>query len=447
MRITFFTHYFPPEVNAPATRVYEHTVRWSREGHEIKVVTCQPNCPNGKVFEGYQNRFIKDYKEVDGLHVTRVWTFIAANAGKIRRSLNFVTYMLTAILAGVFGKRPDIIVATSPQFFCGWAGVIVGKIRRIPVILEIRDVWPASIAAVGVFRNRPLLSILLCMERTLYRWSTHIVTVGDGYRDHIIERMGGNADKVSVITNGVDLEKYVPQPSDESFLHRHDLEGKFVCSYVGTIGMAHRLGVVVKAALKLKEMGENDIRFLMVGDGADRKHVEQLARDAGVTDMVLFLGIQPKAEIPTILASSDVMLVHLRDQPLFRSVIPSKIFEIMAMKRPILIGVDGHARAIVEEAHAGVFFPPQSADALVERLLELRDSPERLADFSEAGRQYVSLNYNRDTLAAEYLELIVKVAQMEKRGVSGERRETRDEKRVDASTGEAVPDQATPRVF
>ncbi|MCA9215099.1 MAG: glycosyltransferase family 4 protein [Planctomycetales bacterium] len=413
MRITFFSHYFPPEVNAPATRVYENAVRWKREGHEIKIITCQPNCPNGQVFEGYQNRFIKDYNEVDGLHVTRVWTFIAANAGKIRRSLNFLTYMVTAILAGIFGRRPDVIVATSPQFFCAWAGVIVGKIRGVPVIVEIRDVWPASIEAVGAFHNRPLLAILLWMERSLYKWSTEIVTVGDGYRDHITKRLGDTSKKISVVTNGVDLKKYVPQPIDESFLHQHDLEDKFVCAYVGTIGMAHGLSVVVRAAARLKKQGVNDVVFLLVGDGADRAELEKLAAESAVDDMVRFLGIQPKTEVPKILASADLMLVHLRAQPLFKSVIPSKLFEIMAMQRPILIGVDGHARAIVEEAHAGVFFPPESADDLVERLLELKESPDKLRDLSEAGRRYVDLNFNRDTLAAEYLDIICRVGRKE----------------------------------
>jgi glycosyltransferase involved in cell wall biosynthesis len=387
--------------------MHEHAIRWQKEGHDIDVVTCQPNCPIGKVFDGYRNRFLKETRQEDNLSVTRVWSVIAPSKSRIRRILSFLSYMVTATLVGLFGKRPDIIIATSPQFFCGWAGIIVGKIRRVPVVLEIRDIWPESIVAVGAFRGGPLMKCLVWLEKQLYRLATHIVAVGDGYRDHIVARLGGHADKVSVITNGVDIAKFQPLAVDHGFREQHDLGNRFVCCYVGTIGMAHGLEVVVNAAKVFKERQNNDFVFLLVGDGARRQHLESLAVEVDVTDMVKFVGMLPKEQIPTVIASSDALLVHLRRLDLFKTVIPSKLFEIMAMQRPIILGVDGHARAIVEQAQSGVFVRPESADELVDALVALKGDPVRTNKLARSGRQFVADEYNRDTLASRYLRLLV----------------------------------------
>ena len=411
MRIQFFSHYFPPEVNAPASRTYEHCVRWRRAGHEVKVITCQPNCPTGVVFTGYSNRLIPEKDFVDGIRVIRVWSYLAANAGMIRRTLNYMTYMVSAILTGLFGRKPDVIVATSPQFFCGWAGVIVGLIRRVPVVLEVRDVWPASIAAVGAMRSQPLLRFLVFLEQLMYRAATHIVTVGEGYRRHIVGRMGGrHQEKVSVITNGVDLSRYRPSAPSEEFLKQHDLAGKFVCSYIGTIGMAHGLDVVLRAAEILKAKGRNDICFCLIGEGARRARLETMSKHLGVSEWVHFLGLLPKTDVPRALASSNVLLVHLQACDLFETVIPSKIFEIMAMQRPIIMGVAGEAYEIVEEAHAGMPMKPEREADLVRIVELLADNPEIASELSEAGRQYVAVEFNRDVLARDYLELLQRVA-------------------------------------
>lgn len=411
MRIVVFSHYFPPEINAPATRTYEHCLRWVRNGHDVRVITCRPNCPNGIVFDGYRNRLLPERDVVDGIGVKRVWTYVAPNAGTVRRTLNYLSYLATALAAGLLVRRPDVIVATSPQFFCGWAGVLVGLVRRVPVVLEVRDVWPASIEAVGAMRSRPLLRFLVLLEQLMYRLASRIVTVGHGYREHIVRRMGGRQrEKVTVITNGVDLSKFRPSERDEEFLKRHNMDGRFVCSYVGTIGLAHSLDVVLRAASILKSRDRDDICFCLVGDGARRERLETMARHLGVSDWVRFLGILPKSDVPKVLASSDAMLVHLRTCKLFETVIPSKIFEIMAMQRPIIMGVAGEAYEIVNEAHAGLPMKPDNETDLVRIVELLADDPDLGAELSESGRQYVANHFNRDDLATEYLTLLHEVA-------------------------------------
>lgn len=405
MRILFFTHYFPPEVNAPATRTYEHCVRWARAGHDVTVVTCVPNCPNGVLFDGYRNRLRPQIEMVDGLRVIRIWTYIAANAGTVKRIVNYLSYMLSAILVSLRLPRPDVVVATSPQFFCGWAGVIASRIKQVPLVLEIRDIWPESIRAVGAIKNKRLLKLLEWLERRLYRAADEIVTVGEGYRDEIARKVDP-ATCISIVSNGVDLQVFSPQPADERFLHAWDLEEKFVCTYVGTIGMAHGLEVVVEAARILAAKGRRDIAFCLVGDGAERERLESQVQQAGLQQMIVFTGRQPKTAIPGILASSSACLIHLRRCQLFETVIPSKIFEAMAMTCPIILGVNGHARRLVETADAGLAFEPECAKSLLEAVETLADDRILCAKVGTAAREFVERQFNRDVLAGRYLALL-----------------------------------------
>lgn len=409
MRILFLSHYFPPEVNAPATRIFDHCTRWAEAGHDVSVITCAPNCPNGVLYHGYKNRLRRQVEFVDGVRVVRVWTYLAANAGTVRRIVNFLSFMLSAVLASIRLPRPDVVVATSPQFFCGWAGVMVSRLKRVPLVLEIRDIWPESIRAVGAMRNRRVLRILEMMERWMYRSADHIVAVGEGYRANILDKVN-IPDRVSVVPNGVDVRRFIPMQPDAQFLRTWGLENKFVCSYVGTIGMAHGLEVVLEAAKILRQKGRHDISFCLVGDGSQRKRLEDEANQAALDGMVAFTGQKPKEQIPAILASFDACLIHLRGCQLFETVIPSKIFETLAVARPIIIGVRGEARDIVMEAGAGVEMEPDSPESLVQAVEALADNPDVASRRAQAAREYVVEHFNRDVLAARFLQLLQRLA-------------------------------------
>lgn len=409
MRILFFSHYYPPEVNAPAARTHEHCTRWAKAGHDVTVITCNPNCPDGVLFSGHRNRWFSQVEKVDGLRVVRVWTYLAANAGTTRRIANYLSYTLSSVLAALPQARPDVVVATTPQFFCAWAGLIAARAKRAPFVLEVRDLWPDSIKAVGAMKNTRMLRTLEAMERKLYRWSDHIVTVGAGYRDGIHEK-GVSSTPITVISNGVDLERFQPREPDRDLLARWQLTDKFVCSYIGTIGMAHGLEVVIEAARLLKERGRTDVAFWMVGDGAERARLEQLAEAAGVADSVIFTGRQPRDQMPLYLASSGACLIHLRGVELFGSVMPSKIFETMAMQRPILMAVRGGARQLVEEAQAGVVIEPDDPQALADAVVELADDPGKCRQLGQEARAFVARHYDRSVLAQRYLELLGKVS-------------------------------------
>ncbi len=403
MRIAFFTHYFPPEGNAPASRVYEMCRRWAGNGHAVSVVTGIPNVPNGVPYTGYTNR-LSQHETMAGIHVHRVWTYLAPNKGTVRRILNYLSFMISASVAGLSGGRPDVVVATSPQFFCGWAGVIVSRLRRVPFVLEIRDIWPESIVSVGAMKKGLATRFLEWMERKMYAAARHIITVGDGYKSQLTAK-GIPADKITVITNGVDRDMFRPREPDAELKKQYGLEGSFVCSYIGTIGMACGLDVVLRAARILKDRSRHDIRFLLVGDGALRETLEKKARSESL-DNVIFAGLQPKHMVPAFLSVSDASLIHLAKKELFESVFPSKLLESFATAKPIILGVRGYAAHLLQAANAGICIEPESEKELAAAVERLASDRNLAARFGLAGYGYVAAHFNLDELAANYVTLL-----------------------------------------
>ena len=422
MRILFLSHYFPPEVNAPASRTYEHCKQWVKDGHDVTVVTCAPNHPQGEVYEGYKNRLYQR-DEKDGVKVIRLWTYVTANEGFVKRTLNYVSYMIAAIVAIPFLPKTDVVLSTSPQFFNGLAGYMVSRLKRAPWVLEIRDLWPESILAVGAIKNKKVIRFLEYLEMFAYRKADRIVPVTDAFKAYMLEK-GVSADKIEVIKNGVDLDFYkvssVDSSGSVSFRAAqnekngiHDigtglttldvLKDKFVASYVGTHGMAHHLETVLEAATELKEY--EDIVFLLVGSGAERDKLLGL-RDEMQLDNVVMLGQQPKDMMPILWQVSDVSLVLLKKSDLFKTVIPSKIFESMAMKKPILLGVEGEVKTIIESANSGICIEPENADQLVKAVLRLYEDQPFRDQLGDNGRQHVETYFDRKVLAKRYLSIL-----------------------------------------
>ena len=400
MKILFLSHYFPPEGNAPATRTFEHTRRWANAGHDIKVITCAPNVPHGQVYPNFKNS-IYSRSVLEGVRVLRVWTYLAANKGKGRRSLNYVSYLFSSVVAGLFSSKPDLMIATSPQFFCGCAGAILAKLKNIPFILEIRDIWPDSIIAVNAISNQRVLKWMFMLEKWLYRSATHIVTVGKGYKKVLVEK-GVPPEKISIITNGADLKRFLPAKVAKK------RNSKFICSFIGTLGMAAGLEVVIRAAQYLDSIDESDIVFHLVGDGADYENLLKKVSDLNIR-RIQFTGLVKKENISGYLEETDVCLIHLIKSDLFKTVIPSKLFEAMASEVPVVIGVQGEAAAIVEAAQCGLSFTPENHLELCDLLIQLSNDPILRASMGEQGRVYLESHFCREQLADQYLELLHKV--------------------------------------
>lgn len=407
MHILFLTDNFPPEVNAPASRTFEHCREWVKAGHEVTVVTCAPNFPKGKVFEGYRNRLWQT-EEMAGIRVVRVWSYITANEGFVRRVADYVSFMVSATLAAPFLRKPDIVVGTSPQFFTACAAYLVSRLRGAPYVFELRDLWPESIRAVGAMRNSLVLDWLEKMELFLYRRADLIVSVTNSFRSNLTAR-GVDAGKVAVVTNGVDLERFQPLEKDAALGQTLGLEGKFVAGYIGTHGMAHALETLLTAAEKLgEEPGGDGFLLLLLGDGAAKADLQAMARDRGLAN-VIFVDSVPKDQVARYWSLLDVAIIHLKKSELFLSVIPSKLFECMGMGIPVAHGVAGESAEIVLKEDVGLSFEPESVEALCATLRRLRDDSmllSRLATNGPAAAQ----KYDRNALAIQMLGYLEQTA-------------------------------------
>ena len=395
-------------MNAPATRTYEHCRQWVKDGHEVTVVTCAPNHPQGRIYEGYRNRVFQR-ETIDGISVVRVWTFVTANEGFFKRTLNYLSYMCSAILVSLLLPKAEVVLSTSPQFFNGLAGYFVGRLLRIPWILEIRDLWPESIVAVGAIRNPIIIKILEWVERFAYRKADRIVPVTDAFKAYMLSK-GIEADKIVVVKNGVDLTRYTPLDETGSLAEELGVKGKFVVSYFGTHGMAHHLETILHAAQRLRT--SKNVLFLMVGDGAERQALVRM-RDTMALDNVMMLEQQPKSRMRELWALSNVSLVLLKKSDLFKTVIPSKIFESLAMAKPIILGVEGESAEIIQTAQAGICIEPEHAEDLAAGVLELSQQPEWCEKLGKNGRAYVVEHFDRTELARKLSCVIETVGRKE----------------------------------
>lgn len=406
MHILYLSQYFPPEMGAPAARVYELSREWVRAGHRVTVLTGFPNHPTGVIPPEYRGRvFQRETRE--GIEVVRTWLYAAPNRGTVRRILNYVSFPTTAVLLGVPAiGRCDVVIGTSPQFFVAVAGWLAGVLTRRPFVFEVRDLWPDSIEAVAALRSRVVIGGLRKIEEFLYRRAARIVAVARSTPRILAER-GFDPAKMEVVPNGVDLEFFRPGPTDNEVRRKHAPPGAFLVSYIGTHGMAHALGTVLDAAESLKD--DPRFRFLLVGEGAEKPSLLESARSRGLSNVV-FLDQQSRDRLPDFYRASDVCLVPLRKTALFRAVLPSKIFEILGCGRPILLSVEGEAKELVEESGGGISIEPESARALRDALERLASDPGLGREMGERGRRFVEARYARSALAASYLEILAAVA-------------------------------------
>ena len=400
MKILFLSDNFPPEVNAPATRTLEHCKEWVKAGHEVTVITCHPNYPIGKVYSGYKNCW-KSVEEVEGIKVIRVWTYIASNKGFAKRILDYISFSITSFFAGLFLKC-DIIVATSPQFFTALSGRTLHFFKRKPWIMEVRDLWPDSIKSVGAMKDGIVLRYFSKEEMWCYRSAKQIVVVTDTFKE-VISGRGIPASKISVIKNGANLNLFTPREKPAHLVEKYGMAGKTVLGYVGTIGMAHNIDFLIDCVKELPHC-----ILMIMGDGAEKEAMIEKVKKENVTNVV-FIDSVSKEQVPDYVALQDLALVNLRRDPLFTTVIPSKIFETSAMHIPIMLGVDGEARKLVEQYGAGLYYEPENKADFLEKLNIILSSKQKYEE-CQAGCDKLAKAFDRKKLAQEMLEIICETA-------------------------------------
>ena len=396
MRILLITDNFVPETNSPARRAYEHARLWVRGGNKVTVITSIPNFPTGKPLPPYQNR-LWQREEMDGIEVVRVWTLLAPNSGIVLRSFDFLSFAMSSFLAGLF-EHADVIVASSPQLLTGMAGWWLSGMKRCPWLLEIRDLWPDSIVAVGAMRENFYVRALRILERHLYKSASRIVAVSDGLRDRIVG-YGTPPEKIGVVPNGVEPDRLRLRPKNGPLMQHLQLNDKFVIGYVGTHGLAQGLEVVLHAA---ELLAASRACFLFVGEGARRKHIMAAAAEMKLTN-VRFVGLVPSDLATDHLALCDIVLIPLRRSSQLEITIPSKIFEAAAMERPMIVGAEGASAKLVQHYEAGLVVPPEDPEALAAAISRLQSDAALHARLRE-GCRALARDFDRQAMAAAMLD-------------------------------------------
>ena len=409
MKILFLTDNFPPEVNAPATRTYEHCQEWIKAGVDITIITCAPNFPHGKLYEGYRNRFYQKEK-VEGIEIIRVWSYMSSNNGFVKRVLDYLSFSVMSFGVGLFQKF-DIIVATSPQFFTTWTGYGLSKLKRKPWIFELRDIWPESIKTVGALKQGYIINALEKIELALYRDAIKVIAVTDAFKVNLISR-GIEGKKIDVVTNGSNLELFFMRKKDKYLLKKFKLENKFIVGYIGTHGLAHGLDFIVKSIDKIVD---KSIHFLFIGDGAMKVNIMAIAEELELKN-ITFLDSIKKEDVPLYLSICDVSLAPLKNEENFKTVIPSKIFESSAMEKPTLLGVQGQAQKIIETYNAGICFKPEDEKDFIEKLMLIKEEKNYLS--YQKGCKELAQAYDRKKLAKKMLTIIETLVNRRSKAVS-----------------------------
>ena len=389
-------------MNAPANRTHEHCREWVRAGHEVHVITCVPSHPVGEPFTGYRRQWYQR-ESIDGVTVHRVWTHLAPNKGVLRRTLNYLTFVPTAVWRALQLESFDIVIGTSPQFFCAVAAWLTARLTRTPWIFELRDLWPESIPAVGAARGYMPLALLERLELRMYRDARAVVCVSQSFVRNLQSR-GIEPGKLAFVPNGVDVEFWRNGSRDAARRELGASPSDLLVTYTGTVGMAHDLGTVLTAARHLQGT-RPDIKFAIIGDGAELPALRDRAAAEGLTHVTV-TGLVPRERIPSYLAATDISLVTLKRTDVFKTVLPSKMFEAMAARSPILLAVEGEAKQILEAAGAGLAVPPADADAMTGAILELAATPERRAAMGAAGVRFVEREFGRRVWAERYLQIL-----------------------------------------
>jgi glycosyltransferase involved in cell wall biosynthesis len=406
MRILYVSQYFPPEMGAPAARAAELSRHWALQGHEVTVLTGFPNHPTGVVPPEYRGelRRLVVRERSDGVNVVRTWLLPFPNRKAHERILNYSSFCASAATTGLFLSPPDLVIATSPQLLVALSGWWLAKCKRVPFVFEVRDLWPESLAAVGMGRESSLVyGALSKIAGFLYRRCDHVVVVTPAFKDHLVEHWQVPREKISVIENGVETQLFAPTaPAD--MRRKLGIDEKFVVSYIGTMGMAHGLETVLEAAAQLRDHSP-EILFLLLGEGSEKERLALLAGERGLSN-VRFLDQKPREKIPAYICASDVCLVLLKKNELFKTVLPSKMLEFMSCGRAVILGVDGQARGILEQARGGLAIDPENARALANAICLLASNRKMAEAMGQEAREYIVRNFSRQQTAERYIRVL-----------------------------------------
>ncbi|MBP2032463.1 glycosyltransferase involved in cell wall biosynthesis [Clostridium algifaecis] len=402
MKILFLTQYCPPEVGAPQNRIFEFAKRLKKFGHEVTVLTAMPNYPKGEIFDGYKGKKLM-IEEIEGIKVVRTSIYATKEKSFTKRLRNYLSFTFSSVFTGAkhVGNQ-DVVLTESPPLFLGWSGYVISKKLKAKFVFNISDLWPESAVKLGVLHNKLLIKASTLLEEYCYRKADAVTGQTKGIVKNIVDR-GFDEKKVHLITNGVDTEFFKKENRDDEFRKSIGIENKFAACYGGIHGLAQGLEVIINAAEILKD--KENIQFVFVGDGPEKKKLIDMVNNKGLKN-VTFLPVQPKANMPRIIASMDASVIPLKKLDLFKGALPSKMFEALSTELPIVLAVEGEAANLINEAKAGIVVEPENSKAMADAILKLAEDVELRRTLGSNGRNYVMKNYSRDTITKKLEDIL-----------------------------------------
>lgn len=399
MEIVYLSQYFPPEMGAPSARVSELAKFWSQSGHNVTVITGMPNHPDGIIHPKYKwEYFVEEYS--GKVRVLRALHFITPNSGVVKRVWGFLSFTLSSFLVAIQMKKPGIIIATSPQMFIGLAGLAVSRLRGVPFVFEVRDIWPQSAVELNMIRSRFIIHVMEKIEKLLYSKAAAIIVVVESMRENIKSKVA-QTPPIYYIPNGIDTERF-DKKCPEAGVLSEKADSAFKVGYIGTFGLAHGLEIMIKAAELSKGM---NIEFHLVGSGAERSKLLSMVREKHLNNVFIHEKVEPE-KVPCIVKEMDAGFVHLRNFPLASEAIPSKMFEIMASGLPVIAGIRGYSKKMIESNECGWVFEPENINEFMRILKKVSADRDLCKRTGANAKNFVYKNYNRKNLAEEYSKIL-----------------------------------------
>ncbi len=406
MRILLLHQYFLEQDDPGGSRFNELTAQWADQGNEVTVIAGMMHYNGNEKRAEYKGKWFKE-KQQGKISVWRTHVSESYNAGFVGRLWGYFSFVFSALWAGLFkikGKY-DIILVTSPPLFIGITGYMLSRIKRIPYVFEIRDLWPESAIDTGVVTNKAIIKLAYALEAFIYKKAKKINVLTPAFRKTLIEKKGVPPEKIIFIPNAADfsLSDHLLETFDtEAFRKQQGWDGKFVITYVGAHGVANHLEQVLETADLLRD---TNVLFVLIGQGMKKDDLKSLALKMQL-DNVLFLDPVAKAEVFKYIFASDMGASVLKNVETFKTVYSNKTFDYMACKKPILMAIDGVSRELVEEAGAGIFVEPENPKDFEKKIRLYLNDPERKQLEGETGYLYAKQNFDRKVLANKYLEYL-----------------------------------------
>lgn len=402
MHILLIHQAFAAINEAGGTRHHEIARYLVKQGHQVTIITSPVSYLTGQNTQ-IKTRWVTRENSEPGITILRAYNYPALHRSFFHRLLSFFSFMFSSFFIGLGVKNVTVIWGTSPPIFQGWTAWLLSRLKGVPFLFEVRDLWPAFAIAVGVLKNKTLIRMSVWLERFLYRHADEMVVNSPGFIDHIRQR---GAKRITLVENGVDVSMFDLGENGAEFRKTHHLEHKFIALYAGAHGISNNLGVILETAAITR--GNNDIVYVLVGDGKEKNNLLSAAETKQLSN-IIFLPSVPKMEMNSVLAAADACIAILKPIDMYKTTYPNKVFDYMAAAKPVLLLIDGVIRQVVEDANCGIFVDPGNPQALADQIKIMHNDAGTTKRMGKNGREYVELHFDRAALSAKMEKVFIRL--------------------------------------